>query len=161
MTHKPSLWKSYSTFLLCQTQWTSFLDSFKIITCVFLVLDQEFYSLSFVNQYSRFHIVWKLFICIHPPAHSFYLRSRNYIAFWPFLIHPSLISKPKNMCVILTNLHLRMIPLPVFSLNASALIGVLVFTALSRILFTIEVWEWISNFIPHLTEHVNTYPYWN
>ena len=24
---------------------------------------------------------------------------------------------------------------------------------------TIEVWEWISNFIPHFTRHVTTYPY--
>ena len=25
---------------------------------------------------------------------------------------------------------------------------------------TVEVWEWISNFIPHFTRHVITYPYW-
>ena len=24
-----------------------------------------------------------------------------------------------------------------------------------------EVWEWISNFITQLTEHVSTYPYWD
>ena len=26
---------------------------------------------------------------------------------------------------------------------------------------TIEVWEWIGNFIPHFTEHVITYPCWD
>ena len=26
---------------------------------------------------------------------------------------------------------------------------------------TIEVWEWISNFIPHITGHVITYPCWD
>ena len=26
---------------------------------------------------------------------------------------------------------------------------------------TVEVWEWISNFIPHFTGHVITYPCWN
>ena len=26
---------------------------------------------------------------------------------------------------------------------------------------TIEIWEWISNFIPHITEHVITYSYWD
>ena len=26
---------------------------------------------------------------------------------------------------------------------------------------TIEVWEWIHNFIPHFTGHVITYPYWD
>ena len=24
---------------------------------------------------------------------------------------------------------------------------------------TVEAWEWISNFIPHFTEHVITYPW--
>ena len=26
---------------------------------------------------------------------------------------------------------------------------------------TVEVWEWISNFIPHITGHVITYPCWD
>ena len=26
---------------------------------------------------------------------------------------------------------------------------------------TVEVWEWICNSIPHFTEHVLTYPYWD
>ena len=26
---------------------------------------------------------------------------------------------------------------------------------------TVEVWEWIRNFIPHFTEHVITYPCWD
>ena len=26
--------------------------------------------------------------------------------------------------------------------------------------YTVEVWEWISNFLPHLTGHVITYPRW-
>ena len=26
---------------------------------------------------------------------------------------------------------------------------------------TVEVWEWISNFIPHFTGHVITYPCWD
>ena len=26
---------------------------------------------------------------------------------------------------------------------------------------TVEIWEWLSNFIPHLTGHVITYPCWN
>ena len=26
---------------------------------------------------------------------------------------------------------------------------------------TVEVWEWISNFIPHLTMHVITFPCWD
>ena len=26
---------------------------------------------------------------------------------------------------------------------------------------TVEVWEWMSNFILHLTEHVITYPRWD
>ena len=26
---------------------------------------------------------------------------------------------------------------------------------------TVEVYEWISNFIPHFTEHVITYPCWD
>ena len=26
---------------------------------------------------------------------------------------------------------------------------------------TVEVWEWISNFIPHYTVYVITYPYWD
>ena len=26
---------------------------------------------------------------------------------------------------------------------------------------TVEVWEWISNFIPHFTGNVITYPYWD
>ena len=25
----------------------------------------------------------------------------------------------------------------------------------------VEVWEWISNFIPHFNGHVNTYPCWD
>ena len=25
----------------------------------------------------------------------------------------------------------------------------------------IEVWEWVSNFIPHFTGHMITYPWWN
>ena len=25
----------------------------------------------------------------------------------------------------------------------------------------VDVWEWISNFIPHFTDHVITYPYWD
>ena len=25
---------------------------------------------------------------------------------------------------------------------------------------TVEVWEWISNFIPHITKYVITYPCW-
>ena len=25
----------------------------------------------------------------------------------------------------------------------------------------IEVWEWISNYIPYITDHVITYPYWD
>ena len=26
---------------------------------------------------------------------------------------------------------------------------------------TVEVWEWISNFIPHFTRYVNIYPFWD
>ena len=26
---------------------------------------------------------------------------------------------------------------------------------------TIEVWEWIINFIPHFTGHMITYPFWD
>ena len=26
---------------------------------------------------------------------------------------------------------------------------------------TVEVWEWISNFIPHFTRHLITYPCWD
>ena len=26
---------------------------------------------------------------------------------------------------------------------------------------TVEVWEWISNFITHFAGHVITYPYWD
>ena len=25
----------------------------------------------------------------------------------------------------------------------------------------VEVWEWISNFIPHFAGHVITFPYWD
>ena len=25
----------------------------------------------------------------------------------------------------------------------------------------VDIWEWISNFIPHFTEHVITYPCWD
>ena len=27
--------------------------------------------------------------------------------------------------------------------------------------YTVEVWEWLSNFIPHFTGYVITYPYWD
>ena len=27
--------------------------------------------------------------------------------------------------------------------------------------YTVEVWEWVSNFILHITRHVITYPCWD
>ena len=58
-----------------------------------------------------YHIIWRSVICMHPPAHSFYFRSRNYIAFWTFRMHRILVSTSTNICVIVTDPYRHMIPL--------------------------------------------------